>query len=74
MRSPRLGSEASTAEISKKKKPEGFPANQQVAREGGHAAGKARAEIEKQTGESVITSAHPHALSERIKQISGKKK
>ena len=47
--------EASTAEISKKKKPEGLPANQQIARDGGHVAGKARAEIEKQTGESVIT-------------------
>ena len=52
--------EASTAEISKKKKPEGLPANQQIARQGGHVAGKARAEIEKQTGESVITAMRPH--------------
>ncbi len=57
--------EASTAEISKKKKPEGLPANQQIAREGGHVAGKARAEIEKQTGESVITGMRPHALPEK---------
>jgi hypothetical protein len=54
--------EASTAEISKKKKPEGLPANQQIAREGGHVAGKARAEIEKQTGESVITGRRPRKL------------
>ena len=67
--------EASTAEISKKKKPEGLPANQQIALEGGHVAGKARAEIEKQTGESVITGARPYALpSKRVRQISGKKK
>lgn len=57
--------EVSTAEISKKKKPEGLPANQQIAREGGHVAGKARAEIEKQTGESVITGMRPHAVSEK---------
>jgi hypothetical protein len=46
--------EASTAEISKKKKPEGLESNKQVARKGGIAAKKARIEIEKQTGESVI--------------------
>ena len=47
--------EASTTEISKKKKPEGLENNKQVARMGGTAAKKARLEIEKQTGESVIT-------------------
>ena len=57
--------EASTAEISKKKRPEGLPANQQIARQGGHVAGKARTEIEKQTGESVITATRPHALTEK---------
>jgi len=67
--------EASTAEISKKKKPEGLPANQQIAREGGHVAGKARAEIEKQTGESVITGMRPHELPEkRVGQVSRNKK
>ena len=54
--------EASTAEISRKKQPKGLPANKQVARQGGVAAGKARAEIEKQTGESVITGARARAL------------
>ena len=38
---------------------------QLIAREGGHVAGKARAEIEKQTGESVITGTRSHALPEK---------
>jgi len=46
--------EASTTEISKKKKPEGLKSNKQIARKGGIAARKARIEIEKQTGESVV--------------------
>ena len=48
--------EASTTEISKKQKPKGLESNKQVARAGGIAAIKARLEIEKQTGESVIVS------------------
>ena len=48
--------EASTTEISKKKKPKGLENNKQVARAGGIAARKARLEIEKQTGESVIVT------------------
>jgi hypothetical protein len=48
--------EVSTTEISKKKKPKGLESNKQIAREGGFAAKKARLEIEKQTGESVISS------------------
>ena len=49
-------SEASTTEISKKKKPVGFDQNKQVARQGGTVAGVARSELERQTGESVITA------------------
>lgn len=48
--------EASTAEISKKQKPDGLEKNKEVARKGGFAAKKARLEIEKQTGDSIITS------------------
>ena len=48
--------EASTTEISKKKKPKGLELNKQVARAGGVVARKARLEIEQQTGESVITA------------------
>jgi hypothetical protein len=54
--------EVSTTEISKKKKPKGLENNKQVARAGGLAAKKARIEIEKQTGESVITSRNAKIL------------
>jgi len=61
--------EASTAEISKKKKPEGLESNKQIARKGGIAARKARIEIEKQTGESVIVSKNTKKLMARKKEI-----
>ena len=48
--------EASTTEISKEKKPEGLEQNKHVAHKGGTVALKAREEIEKQTGKSVVTS------------------
>lgn len=48
--------EASTTEISKKQKPKGLQQNKEIARKGGFAAKKARMEIEKQTGENIITS------------------
>ena len=48
--------EASTTEISKELKPEGFNENKDVARKGGTAAKKARLEIEKQTGKSIVSS------------------
>lgn len=48
--------EASTTTISQKKRPKGLDANKQVARQGGGAAGKARAEIEHQIDESIVTS------------------
>ena len=57
--------EASTAEISKKKKPNGLENNKQIARKGGIAAKKARIEIEKQTGESVIVSKNAKSLMAR---------
>lgn len=67
--------EASTTEISKKKKPEGLPENQQIAREGGVVAGKARAEIERQTGESVIIRSNARAIAlDKIKRRVSKKK
>jgi hypothetical protein len=48
--------EASTAEISKKKKPEGLSQNKVIAKQGGKVAKMARKEIELNTGESVISS------------------
>ncbi|PIZ00070.1 hypothetical protein COY62_04560 [bacterium (Candidatus Howlettbacteria) CG_4_10_14_0_8_um_filter_40_9] len=59
--------EASTTEISKKKKPKGMTENKRIAREGGVVAKKARKEIEKQTGESVISA-------ENVKGPQNKKK
>ena len=54
--------EASTTEISKKKKPSGLSAHRKVAKQGGGVAKKARVEIEKQIGESVITSNAPRQI------------
>ena len=54
--------EVSTTEISKKKTPKGLESNKQIARMGGTAAKKARIEIEKQTGESVITARNAKIL------------
>jgi len=48
--------EASTTEISKEKKPKGLTENKDIARKGVNAAKKARLEIEKQTGKSIVTS------------------
>ncbi|MCK4913437.1 MAG: Bro-N domain-containing protein [Planctomycetes bacterium] len=61
--------EVSTTEISKKKKPKGLESNKQIAKKGGLAAKKARLEIEKQTGESVITSKNPKFLKAKQKHV-----
>lgn len=54
--------EASTTEISKKKQPKTLPESQKIAREGGTAARKAREEIERQTGESIVTPKNASVL------------
>jgi BRO family, N-terminal domain len=59
--------EASTTEISKVKKPKGFEANKSVARKGGNAAKKARVEIEKQTGNPIVTSRNAKVLINKDK-------
>ena len=59
--------EASTTEISKKEKPETFDKNREVAKKGGGVAGKAREELEKQTGQSVISKSK--FLSGKIKNL-----
>ncbi len=48
--------EATTAEISKKKKPKNFKQSKKIAKQGGHVAGTARKEIEQKIGESVVSS------------------
>ena len=57
--------EASTTEISKKQKPKSFDENLEVANKGGFATQKARVEIEKQTGESIVTSKNAKSLQLR---------
>ena len=54
--------EASTAEISKEKKPSGLEENKDIARKGGNVARQARVELEKQTGKPVITSQNAASL------------
>lgn len=54
--------EAATTEISKEKKPADLDANKTVARQGGRVAGKAREEIEAQTGKPVVSSKNAHDL------------
>lgn len=54
--------EASTTEISKKQKPEGMKANKDVAQKGGNVAHQARKEIEKQTGESIVSAKNAKQL------------
>lgn len=48
--------EIATREIAKKKNPKGLNENIEVARRGGKIAGNARKDLEKELGDSVITS------------------
>ncbi|NIA02230.1 MAG: hypothetical protein GWP15_02500 [Nitrospirae bacterium] len=57
--------EASTSEISKKQRPKSLNENKKVARKGGNAAKKARKEIEKQTGESIVSSKNAKQLQNK---------
>ena len=63
--------ETATAEISKKREPETFPENRQVAREGGGIAGNARKQIEAKTGEPVISKLSFKKIQEQ-KKLLGK--
>ncbi len=54
--------EASTTEISKKKQPQGMKENKDIARKGGNAAKQARLEIEKQTGEDIVSTNNAKSL------------
>jgi len=69
--------EATTTEISKDEQPHGFDESLAVARRGGRAAGRARLEIEKEVGRSVISSANatdPKALDETKQSLLDAKK
>ena len=55
--------EASTRDISKEEKPDGFEESMQVARRGGKVAGTARKALEAETGKPVITSKNAAQLN-----------
>ena len=57
--------ETSTTEISKKQKPKTLNENKKVARSGGTVAGKARKDLEKKLGESVISPLNAKELGKR---------
>ena len=65
--------EASTTEISKVKKPDGLDENKDIARKGGKAAKKARLEIEKQTGKSIVSSQNANLIEKGKGRIQNDK-
>jgi len=60
--------ESATTEISKERKPETFPENKKVAKQGGTIAGNARREIEQKTGKKVISNRNTKQIQQQ-KQI-----
>jgi hypothetical protein len=60
--------EASTAEITRSRDAQGFPENQQTARDGGTIAGDARRELEKKSGRKVVTSENYLSLVQSTKK------
>ncbi|MEI6899911.1 MAG: Bro-N domain-containing protein [Bacteroidota bacterium] len=57
--------EATTTEISKKKQPKTFQDHRKIAKQGGTIAGNTRLEIEKKTGEKVVSGLNAKQLRER---------
>ncbi|MBU1018479.1 MAG: Bro-N domain-containing protein [Patescibacteria group bacterium] len=57
--------EATTTEISKKKKPKTFQQSSKIAKQGGEIAGNARKNIEQKTGEKVITHKNAKQLQNK---------
>lgn len=62
--------EASTTEISKKKKPKDFIENKKVARIGGNVAYKARKELEKSTEDNIISPKNKKDFIKENKKIN----
>lgn len=60
--------EATTTEISKKRKPVGIQQNRQIAAQGGTIAGNTRKEIEEKTGQRVVTSQNQKKLGRSDKR------
>lgn len=62
--------EASTTEISKEKKPKTFFENKNIAKQGGGVANKARKDIEKKIGKSIVSNKNSkHSQSKKTKKI-----
>ena len=57
--------ETSTTEISKKQKPRTLKENKTVAKKGGSVAGKARRDLEKKLGESVISPSNAKSIKNK---------
>ena len=65
--------EATTAEISKEKKPKGFEQSKTIAKQGGTIAGNTRKEIEEKSGKSVVSRKSAKSLlAGKTKQIGNK--
>lgn len=58
--------EASTRDISREAKPEGFSASMDIARQGGEVAGVARKALEERTGKPVITEKNAAQLNSLV--------
>ena len=61
--------EATTTELSKAHKPQGFEETQSIARRGGQIAGNARKEIEENTGRAVITAKNAAELNTVVTKL-----
>ena len=61
--------EASTRDISKETKPEGFSASMDIARQGGEVAGVARKALEERTGKPVITEENATQLNTVVTEL-----
>ena len=57
--------EASTTAIVKTQNPKGFIENKKAAKQGGYVAGNARKELEKKTGEKVVSTTNYKVLEEK---------
>lgn len=62
--------EATTAEISKEKKPKSFAENKKIANQSGTIAGNTRKEIEEKTGKKVVSEiSAKKLLADRNKKL-----
>ncbi len=65
--------EAATTEITRRHDAQGFGENKTAARKGGRIAGEARENLEKETGEKVVTPENYLVEPEGRKRLAAKK-